>query len=273
MTEPHSSFLEWKKNNWKWVPKVVVGDARKIIPNLPNNFIDCVITSPPYWMQRDYGHPNQIGREASPEGYVNEIVSIFDLLRPKLKKTSTIFLNIGYKYWKEELYLIPEMIAIEMQKHGYMLKNKIIWYKPNAMPTPSRNRLNNVYEPIFIFVKREAKEFYYFNLAEVSEKAKTATEYQNLLQLKPNDYLGVRVVDSLRYREKREGVSIGVRHSNNKILEVLVKWNNGETEWIPVGNPLKNYPEKVNFQCPFCNNKLSYWDVLLSIANYEKIMC
>jgi len=267
-------FMEWKKKEGgKWIPKVIVGDARKVIPRLPDNFIDCVITSPPYWMQRDYGHPNQIGREPTPEAYVNEIVRVFELLRPKLKKTATIFLNVGYKYWREELYLIPEMIAIEMQKRGYMLKNKIIWYKPNAMPTPSRNRLNNVYEPVLFFVKREAKEFYYFNLEEVAERPKTITEYQYLLQLKPQDYLGIRVVDSLRYREKREGICVGVRHSNGKVLEVLVKWNNDEVEWIPMGSPVKSYPEKIEFQCPYCNNRLSYWDILLSIANYERMLC
>jgi len=86
------------------------------------------------------------------------------LLWNKLKNTATVFLNIGYKYENEELLLIPEMVAWEMKKAGYVLKNKIIWYKPNAMPTPARNRLNNTYEAVLFFVKNVGKEVYYFNL-------------------------------------------------------------------------------------------------------------
>lgn len=264
---------EWRRTDGSWVPKVIIGDVRKVASLLPDNFIDCVITSPPYWKQRDYGHPDQIGQEETPERYVSEIVRVFNALRPKLKKTSVVFLNVGYKYLNEELILIPEMIAIEMQRSGYMLKNKIIWHKPNAMPTPARNRLNNVYEPVLVFTKREAKEFYYFNIDEVSEKPKTLEEYSDILNLKPEEYLGARVIDSLRYRETREGVVVGVRYFNKKIYEILVRWSNNETEWIPMGEPLKDYPEEVKFKCPLCGSVLTYWDIILSIANTERIVC
>jgi DNA modification methylase len=263
----------WQRFNYSWIPKVIIGDVRKVIPLLPNNYIDCVVTSPPYWMQRDYGHPEQIGREETPEKYVAEIVKVFDLLRPKLKKTAVVFLNVGYKYLNEELILIPEIIALEMKKRGYLLKNKIIWYKPNAMPTPARNRLNNMYEPVLVFVKGEAREIYYFNVDEIAEKPKTLVEYGRLLALKPEDYLGLRVVDSLRYRETMEGVVIGVRYRGKKIYDVLVKWKNDEVEWIPLGEPLKDYPEEVRFICPLCNNILTYWDIMLSIANEDMIIC
>jgi DNA modification methylase len=273
MSSLREFLREWKKADGSWIPKVVIGDVRKIVNQLPDNFIDCVITSPPYWKQRDYGHPDQIGQEETPEKYVSEIAKVFNALRPKLKKTSVVFLNVGYKYLDEELILIPEMIAIEMQRSGYMLKNKIIWHKPNAMPTPARNRLNNVYEPVLVFTKREAKEFYYFNIDEVSEKPKTLEEYSNILNLKPEDYFGARVIDSLRYRETREGVVIGVRYSNKKIYEIFVRWSNDETEWIPMGEPLKDYPEEVKFKCPYCGSVLTYWDIVLSIANTEKLLC
>jgi len=265
----------WQKYGKSWVPKVIIGDVRKVLHLFPDNFIDCVITSPPYWKQRDYGHPAQIGQEETPEEYVAEIVKVFDILRSKLKRTSVVFLNVGYKYLNEELILIPEMIALEMQKRGYMLKNKIIWYKPNAMPTPARNRLNNVYEPVMVFVKREAKELYYFNLDELSEKPKTLTEYTRILNLKPEDYLGAKVLDSLRYRESLEGVVSGVRYSSEskRIYEILVKWSNGVAEWIPMGDPLRDYPEEVKFACPLCGGVLTYWDIVLSIANTGKLLC
>ncbi|MEM3806149.1 MAG: site-specific DNA-methyltransferase [Desulfurococcus sp.] len=267
-------FTEWKSHNDSWVPKVIIGDVRKVIPLLPDNYVDCVVTSPPYWMQRDYEHPQQIGRESSPEEYTREIVKVFEMLKPKLKKTATVFLNVGYKYYNEELLLIPEMIALEMRKTGYMLKNKIIWYKPNAMPTPSRNRLNNMYEPVLVFIKKESKEFYYFNLEEVGEKPKTLQDFlSRITSVKPEDYLGLRVVDSLRQRQTREGRVVGVRYHGRKVYEVLVKWTDGELEYLPMGDLTKDYPEETTYTCPYCGKSLSNWDVVLSIANYEKIIC
>jgi DNA modification methylase len=107
--------------------KLIIGDIRKAYKFLDNNSIDCIITSPPYWRQRDYGVDEQIGQEEKPEQYASEIANVFSLLWDKLKKTATVFLNIGYKYYCEEFLLIPEMVAFEMKKRGYMLKNKIIW--------------------------------------------------------------------------------------------------------------------------------------------------
>jgi DNA modification methylase/DNA-directed RNA polymerase subunit RPC12/RpoP len=271
--ELRNKLLEWQKKDDYWVPKVLIGDVRKIIPQLPDNYIDVVVTSPPYWMQRDYGHPDQIGREETPEKYVEEIVKVFELLKPKLRKTSVIFLNVGYKYLEEELILIPEMIAIEMQKRGYMLKNKVIWYKPNAMPTPARNRLNNMYEPVLVFIKREGREVYYFNVDAISETPKTLLEYTRMLSLSPQEYLGLRVVDSLRDRETKEGIVVGVRHHHQRVVEILVQWDNNSLEWLPVGDPSKNYPQEVKFKCPICSGSLGYWDIVLSIANDNRIKC
>ncbi|MEM3740121.1 MAG: DNA methyltransferase [Candidatus Korarchaeum sp.] len=252
----------------------MIGDVRKLIPLIPNNFVDCVVTSPPYWMQRDYDHPQQIGRESSPHEYVREIVKIFEMLYQKLKRTAVIFLNVGYKYHNEELLLIPEMIALEMREAGYMLKNKIIWYKPNAMPSSARNRLNNVYEPILVFIKRESKEFYYFNLEEVGERPITLQDFlSEITAVKPEDYLGLRVVDSLRGRGTREGRVVGVRYNGREVREVLVKWADGELEWLPMGDPMKDYPEELTYTCPYCGRSLSNWDIVLSIANHEGIVC
>lgn len=255
-----------------WIPKVILGDIRRVIDFIPDNFIDCIITSPPYWMQRDYGHPDQIGREDTPEEYVREIVSVFERLRPKLKRTATVFLNVGYKYLNGELILIPEMIALEMKKKGFTLKNKIIWWKPNAMPTPARDRLNEVYEPILFFVRDDGREVHYFNLEEISEKQKTFEHYMRLLSISPEDLLGARVVDSISARCKKEGKVVGVRYSSSLPLEILVKWDS-EEEWIPFGDPLKNYPEEVKFICPSCKGNLSSWDIKLSLANLRKVVC
>jgi DNA modification methylase len=251
----------------------MIGDIRKLVKFLPDNFIDCVITSPPYWMQRDYGHPDQIGREQTPEEYVKAIANVFELIRPKLKKTATIFLNVGYKYLQGRLILIPEMIALEMEKKGFILKNKIIWWKPNAMPTPARDRLNDVYEPVLFFIRDDGKEVYYFNLEEISQKTKTLEHFVSLLSVNPEELLGLRATDPISEREKKEGKVIGARFILTKISEILIQWNNGLREWISYGDPLKNYPEKISFTCPLCKSPISEWDIRLSFANLGKMVC
>ncbi|MEA3476269.1 MAG: site-specific DNA-methyltransferase, partial [Candidatus Cloacimonadota bacterium] len=131
---------------------VYLGDVNKALGLLPNDIIDCVVTSPPYWKQRNYKHPKQIGQEKSYHEYIRNLVDIFTKIKRVLKPTGTFFLNVGYKYQNKELLLIPELLAVELQKNGWALLNKIIWQKPNAMPSSLDNRFSNVYEPIFLFV-------------------------------------------------------------------------------------------------------------------------
>lgn len=256
-----------------WIPKVILGDIKRVVEILPENFIDCIITSPPYWMQRDYPHQDQIGREETPEEYVNEIATVFELLRFKLKKTGTIFLNVGYKYLNGEFLLIPEMIALEMKNRGFMLKNKVIWYKPNAMPTPARDRFNDVYEPILYFIRSEGKDVHYFDLEQVSEKAKTYNDYENLLKIRPDELIGAKIIDSLSMRKSTEGKVIGVRHVSDAPIEVLVIWENNTKEWISFGKTMKNYPESVNFNCPNCGEVIDSWKIRLSFANLGEMIC
>jgi len=270
----YADVWKFKKVDAIWMPKVIIGDIRKVIDQyMPDNFIDCVITSPPYWMQRDYKHPNQIGREEKPEEYVKEVATVFENLRPKLKKTGTIFLNVGYKYLNGELILIPEMIALEMKQRGFTLKNKIIWWKPNAMPTPARDRFNDVYEPVLFFIRDDGREVHYFNLEEVTEKSKTLDHYTNLLSIRPKELLGVKVVDPLSTRKSKEGKVVGVRFISDNPIAVYIKWNDNTEEWISFGEPLKSYPQRVSFTCPFCGESLHYWSVILSFANLGKLVC
>jgi DNA modification methylase len=250
-----------EKQNFLKMVKLIIGDIREVYKLLEDNSIDCVVTSPPYWQQRDYGIDGQIGQENTPEQYAFEISNVFKLLWDKLKKTATIFLNIGYKYHSEEFLLIPEMVAFEMRKLGYVLKNKIIWYKPNAMPTPARNRLNNTYEVVLLFVKNIGREVYYFNLEALAENTLFG---QNNNGLKIEDLLSAKVEDNLSSREKKEGV---VKAVNDKAIKV--EWadkteQNFEFTWEQ---------EEATFRCVECKRNLNYWDIMLSYANYEKFIC
>ncbi|MEM0017756.1 MAG: site-specific DNA-methyltransferase [Candidatus Korarchaeum sp.] len=269
----HEGIWEFKRVGDRWIPKVIVGDIRRVAPHLPDNFVDCVITSPPYWMQRDYGHEDQIGREGTPEEYVNEIAKVFEMLRVKLRRTATVFLNVGYKYLNGELILVPEMVALEMRRRGFVLKNKIVWWKPNAMPTSARDRLNNVYEPVLLFVREDGKVSHYFNLEEVSQRSKTFEQYLDLLSIDPEDLLGARVIDPISDRKRRRGKVIGVRFSSKRPVEVLIMWEGDGEEWIAFGDPLKSYPEEVAFECPLCGARISEWDIRLSFSNLNAMMC
>ena len=83
---------------------VVHGDSRLLIPQLPDNCLDIVVTSPPYWGQRT---SDGVGVEEDPRDYVNELAYIFKLILPKMKPEGILWLNLGDAYntpvnWREE---------------------------------------------------------------------------------------------------------------------------------------------------------------------------
>jgi len=136
-------------------------DALSASEHLENSSINCIITSPPYFNCRNY-HDNekQIGLEDSPQKYIANLCDIFDSLKPKLKEDGNLFVNIGDKYDNtKNLLLIPFLFAQEMKNRGWILRNDIIWHKPNFQPSPVKDRLANAYEHVFHFTKN--KKYYY----------------------------------------------------------------------------------------------------------------
>jgi DNA modification methylase len=81
-----------------------------------------------------------------------------------LKDDGIFFLNIGDKYLKGSLQKIPDRIAIAMLEAGWILRNEIVWHKPNGIPGSMKNRFINRFEKIYMFTK---KRKYYFNLDAV----------------------------------------------------------------------------------------------------------
>ena len=79
--------------------KIIQGDALEVLKTFPDEFIDCCITSPPYWGLRDYGVEGQIGLERTPEEYVAKMVEVFREVKRVLKKEGTFWLNLGDSYW------------------------------------------------------------------------------------------------------------------------------------------------------------------------------
>lgn len=144
--------------------RILYGDVWACLSTLEDNSIDCAITSPPYWSQRDYGFDNQIGNEELLNDYLEKLITIFNLLKTKLKPSGVFYLNIGDKYQTKygntPLGMIPYLLVYYLVSEGeWNLDDVQIWYKINHMPSSVKNRFTNSYEPIFVLVK--AKTNYY----------------------------------------------------------------------------------------------------------------
>ncbi len=139
---------------------ILHGDTYSCLDYLDDNSIAVVITSPPYWKQRDYKFKGQIGQERTPEEYIGRLLKIYNKLRLKLRKDGIFFLNIGdkylSKYGKSHLLQIPYRLAYHMVKDGWYLEDIIIWYKPNHMPSSVKDRFTNTYEPILVLAKSKS---------------------------------------------------------------------------------------------------------------------
>jgi DNA modification methylase len=180
-------------------PLVLVGDVVKRLKDIPSKSINVIVTSPPYWGQRDYEVEGQIGNEQTPEEYIKKMLEVAEELKRVLTDDGTYFLNIGDKYVDKNLQMIPFRIAIEMQKRGWVIRNVIIWHKTNAMPSSIKDRFANTYEPIFFFVKKPGGYLtpdYYFDLdsIRIPHKTNSKDEYkksQRKILLIENDINGI----------------------------------------------------------------------------------
>jgi len=206
-------------------PLMLIGDVFKALKKIPDNSIDVIITSPPYFQQRQYGDKNEIGREKTPEEYINKMLEVANELSRVLKNSGSYFLNIGDKYIDKNQQLIPFKLASEMQKSGWLLRNVIVWFKsPNPMPTSVKDRFNDIWEPIFFFIKDSNKYFtydYYFNLDSVRTPHKTRFETNLPLYLSEEEYIKMKdkltIINSHSSNskfignEKNRGASPGAR--------------------------------------------------------------
>ncbi len=173
---------------------ILNGDALTHLKELPNESIDCVMTSPPYWALRDYGVKGQLGLEPTFKLYIKHLCDIFDEVKRVLKKSGTCWVNLGDSYggsgnssghkedtmnlgyttkdmgaskgnqqstkgMEKSLVMIPFRFAIEMVNRGWILRNNIIWKKNNCMPSSAKDRFTVDFEYLFFFVKN--KEYYF----------------------------------------------------------------------------------------------------------------
>ena len=163
---------------------------------MPDQSANCIVTSPPYWGKRDYGVAGQYGHEDTPAAYVDTMRDVFREARRVLADDGTCWLNLGDSYsasgggatgmhaylgehitthraagmHAKNLLGLPWRVAFALQDDGWILRNAIVWHKPNAMPESVRDRLNCRHELLFLLAKSPA---YWFDLDPIRVPHKT----------------------------------------------------------------------------------------------------
>jgi hypothetical protein len=135
---------------------LIAGDAYDCLRFMPTNSIDVVITSPPYWNQREYLDSNALGGEATTGDYITSLLRIFSEVKRVLKSTGSFWLNLGDVYRDKNLCGIPWRVALALQdKQQWILRNSIVWNKLKGNPDNSKDKLRNTHEYVFHFVKEK----------------------------------------------------------------------------------------------------------------------
>ena len=183
---------EWAGQTTKGVRwQVMRGDTSHVLQLFEENRFDCVVTSPPYFWQRDYKVENQIGLESTIVEYVAAITDSMDAVRRVLKPSGLLFLNLSDTYYsakgkpkgidqknparrfglravdasglgvpRKTLIGIPWRVALAMIEQGWVLRSPIVWQKEKFMPEPTaKDRPWRTYELIFMFSKSQKYSF------------------------------------------------------------------------------------------------------------------
>ncbi len=213
--------------NGKKVPKstadtflntVQCGDCLTVLHQLPDSSVDTVITSPPYFQQRNYSGIG-IGNEASVKGYIASLTDAFGEIIRVTKSTGNIVYNIGDKYQKGNLLLVPYQFALSItEQFPVRLVNNITWVKSNPTPRQFTRRLVSATEPFFHFVKTTD---YYYDRDEFQKSKQTNLNFHS----KPSPRLGGK------YRELIKQSSLTQQEKNNAIKSldgVIQEVKNGD---------------------------------------------
>ncbi len=149
-------------------PLFLLGDSQQVLRSFPAGCIDCCMTSPPYWGQRAYSGGG-IGLEEAYGQYVERLLDVIGEVKRVLKLTGSFWLNVGDAYKRKGLAGIPWRVALAMtDRQGWILRNSVIWNKVKGGPDNAKDKLRNVHEHIFHFVKSE--RCYYYDADAIRRK-------------------------------------------------------------------------------------------------------
>lgn len=169
---------------------ILQGDAVRRMSSFPDASVDSIVTSPPYFRLRNYGHDGQIGLENHVDQWVDELLSLMTEAKRVLVPTGTVFLNLGDSYSthgregaeRKSLLLAPERLALRLIENGWIIRNKVVWAKTNTIPTSVRDRLATKYEVIYILAMQPQ---YYFDLDTLREPHTSGTPRPRRVRAQP----------------------------------------------------------------------------------------
>lgn len=190
---------------------IYTGDVLEVLANFEDESVDTVVTSPPYWSQRDYGVEGQIGLESDPFTYVDRLAEVFEEVRRVLTLTGSLWLNMGDTFCStapgtkgdklhargilsgvsetvaqsrvkvrpstpqgmkpKDLVGLPWMMAFALRDLGWYLRMDVIWQKPNILPESVKDRPTKAHEYLFLLTKSPK---YYYNGDAIREPAEWA---------------------------------------------------------------------------------------------------
>lgn len=208
------------------------GEALEVLRGLEAETVDAVVTSPPYWRMRDYGHPDQLGMEERVDDYLARLGAILDECRRVLTPAGTCWLNIGDAYARKgggrakgsdmgrrylgtpgraveglaagELIGVPWMLAFELRRRGWLVRGEQVWSKANPIPEGSNvSRPHRSHEHVFLFAK-SARHYYDRDAARTPLAPKTLETIGTHRKVNGGDPVWVkarRVHDSMRVRQ------------------------------------------------------------------------
>ena len=152
---------------------------------LDDGCVQMIMTSPPYFRQRNYGntHKEGIGLEKTIDEYIDNLMKVFNECYRVLSNRGSLFLVIGDKYQNGSLLSLPHRIAIQMMKYGWIQRNCIIWKKINPKPESVKNRFSTSHESIFFFTKD--RRDYYFDLNTIRDEYVSSKNGKILYDVRP----------------------------------------------------------------------------------------
>ena len=163
-----ASFESLAKDRSKSASLLLYGDALKVLQSLPDSSIDFCMTSPPYWQKRQYDEDG-IGLEKTYEEFIQALLDIFGEVKRVLKDSGSFWLNIGDTYSKKKLVGVPWRLAIRMMdEQGWVMRNSVVWNKVKGGLDNTNDRLGNVHEDLFHFVK--VPKGYYYDVDAIRSK-------------------------------------------------------------------------------------------------------
>lgn len=158
--------------------KLYPGKAQEVLPlSFDKSSVHSIVTSPPYWDQRDYGDEGQLGQEKNYKTYIQNLCNIFDQVKEVLRNDGTAWINLGDCMRDGNWLNIPILFAEEMKTRGWLYRQYFPWLKRNAIPRGGDTRPHDSLEHVLMFSKQ--KDYFYDQLSAKESAGLTSRNFRN----------------------------------------------------------------------------------------------